>query len=264
MERIITMKTFLPRIPLAAVLFCLMTFSIPSIHTAQADTTAPQRTISVSGEAQVNIVPDQVVLSLGVETWDKNLKTAKAQNDERVAQILGLTKDFGVAPEKVKTDYISIEPRYQDGYQQKDFIGFFVRKNVVITLSDISKFEDLLSSALDNGANYVLGIDFRTTELRKYRDQARDAAIKAAREKAEALSGALGLKIGKAVSISEDNYGWWYYGGGWGSQYGGGMTQNSIQNAPSNSAASSAAGEAISPGQIGVTARVSIVFELAE
>jgi uncharacterized protein YggE len=39
--------------------------------------------------------------------------------------------------------------------------------------------------------------------LRKYRDQARDLAVKAAREKAQALARALGQDVGKAYSIEE-------------------------------------------------------------
>ncbi len=244
-----------------AALFGLALIALVPLRPTHADTQPTTRTISVSGEAQVNVVPDQVILTLGVETWDKSLKTAKSQNDERVSQILNLAKTFNIPTEKVKTDHITIQPRYNDSYQQKDFIGFFVRKNVVFTLSDISKFEDLLSASLDSGANYVLGVDFRTTELRKYRDQARDSAIKAAKEKAEAMAGALGLKVGKPVTISEDSFGWGYYGGGWGSS-GGAATQNIIQNA--SVPAGAGAGEAVAPGQIAVTARISVVFELVE
>ena len=221
------------------------------------------RSISVSGEAQVNVVPDQVILTLGIETWDKVLKTAKADNDTRVARILAVAKKYDVPAEKVKTDYITIEPRYQNGYTQSDFIGFFVRKNIVITLNDISKFEDLLSDSLDAGANFVHGIQFRTTELRKYRDHAREAAIKAAKEKAAALAGAIGLKIGKATAISEDSFGWWYYGGWWGSMGGGAQSQNVMQNAPS-SGSPTGDDNTLAPGQIAVTARVSLVFELVE
>jgi hypothetical protein len=83
-----------------------------------------------------------------------------------------------------------------------------VRKTLIITLNDITKFDDVLSGALLAGANYVHGIEFRTTELRKYRDQARAMAIKAAREKADALAAELGLEVTKALSISESGVGW--------------------------------------------------------
>ena len=40
------------------------------------------RTITVSGDAEVRVVPDEVILTLGVETWDKDLDAAKEENDD--------------------------------------------------------------------------------------------------------------------------------------------------------------------------------------
>jgi len=68
---------------------------------------------------------------------------------------------------------MNIAPRYKDYWRKDEFIGYFVRKNISITLKDVSKFEQLLSNVLQAGVNYVHGIDFRTTELRKHRDEAR-------------------------------------------------------------------------------------------
>jgi len=78
--------------------------------------------------------------------------------------------------------------RYRDGSHCPDYPsyaiprlkGYSVQKTIVVTLSDLSKFEDLLSGVLEAGANYVHNVEFRTTELRKHRDQARALAIQAA------------------------------------------------------------------------------------
>jgi uncharacterized protein YggE len=217
-------------------------------------------TITVTGEAEVNVIPDEVILSLGVETSDKDLNTAKKFNDERIKKILAQAKTFAIDSKYVQTDYLDIEPRYDSNYQKQTFLGYYIRKNIVITLKDISKFDDLLSGVLTAGANYVHGIQFKTTELRKYKDQARKLAIKAAQEKAIALSGELGQKIGKPVSISEDYADWFSsYRGWWGSAGGGVMTQNVIQNAAGESMSVE---DTVAPGQIGIKARVTVSFEL--
>jgi uncharacterized protein len=254
------MTRHLTKIAALAFLFglTLIPHGLPRPAGAQNEPT--MRTISVSGEAQINVVPDQIILTLGVETSDKDLKVAKTKNDEQVSQILNLAKTFNVPPEKVKTDYISIQPRYNDSYQQREFLGFFVRKNIVFTLSDLSKFEELLSACLNSGANYVNGVDFRTTELRKHRDQARDLAVRAAKEKAEAMAGALGMKIGKPITISEASFGGGYFGG-WGNPNAN-ISQNAIQTG--GSGAEIGEGDTVAPGQIAVSARISIVFELVE
>lgn len=221
------------------------------------------RLISATGDAEVRVVPDEVILTLGVETWDKDLDLAKSQNDEIVARALALTTAYGIEPQHVQTDYVSIEPRYRNGYyDESDFIGFFVRKTIVITLKDISKFEDLLASALGAGVNHVQGIQFRTTDLRKYRDEARAMAIKAAQEKAVALAAELGQKVGDPHMIREERSGWWSgYGAWWGSRWGGAMAQNVIQEVGGNALTGESS---VAPGQISVTAKVTASFELTK
>lgn len=259
------MKTLIMRI--TVIMSSLIVIALP-FSTVSAQSPVQSRTISVSGEAQVNVVPDEVVITLGVETNDKVLKVAKQQNDDRITKIIAQAGEFDVKPEKVKTDYFSVEPRYKSDYENHEFLGYWVRKNVVVTLSDISKFEGLMGAFLDSGANYVLGVDFRTTELRKYRDQARALAIRAAKEKAEALAGELGQKIGKPLTISEEPIGYWSYYSYWGHSWGGNnnanISQNVIQNAPSDSGAAPGDDSTIAPGQISVTARVNVTFELAD
>ena len=219
--------------------------------------------ITVTGDAEVRVVPDEVILTLGVETWDKNLQVAQGQNDAIVSKVLALAADHGVEPQHVQTDYVSIEPRYRNGYyEQRDFIGYFVHKTVVITLRDLSGFEDLLADALESGVNYVHGIQFRTTELRKHRDEARTLAIQAAREKAEALAGALDQRASQPRTILEEQSGWWSaYNAWWGSRWGTAMAQNVIQE--SGETAWSTDGS-VAPGQISVRARVTVTFEFTE
>ncbi len=240
-----------------AILLAAGVFALASAQPLRAEErTVTPRTVTVTGEAEMKIAPDEVMLILGVETWDSDIRTAKSQNDERVKKVIALTKDFAIEPKHVQTDQIYVEPRYRDGYARTDLIGFFVRRSVVITLKDITKFDDVFTAALGAGVNQVQGIQFRTNELRKYRDEARALAIRAAREKADALAGELGQKIGEPQTIQEDYSGWWSW---YSTRWGGSMTQNVVQNvgggAPSE-------GGTFAPGQISVTARVTVKFEL--
>ncbi|MBN1582288.1 MAG: SIMPL domain-containing protein [Anaerolineae bacterium] len=238
----------------------VLVFAFASWTRAEPVARQNDRSIAVTGEAEVRVVPDEVILTVGVETHDRDLELAKRQNDVRVEQVIATAQAYGIEMKHIQTDHVSIEPRYHDSYEKQDFVGFFVRKNVVVTLRDISKFEDLLAGLLDNGVNYVHGIQFRTTDLREHRDRARDLAIKAAKEKAVALAGALDQKVGEPLAIQEESSGWYSgYGAWWGLSWGGGMTQNVIQNAGDNGFAGEGS---IAPGQISINARVSVSFEL--
>ncbi|MBI3553736.1 MAG: SIMPL domain-containing protein [Elusimicrobia bacterium] len=223
------------------------------------------RTISVSGEAEVKVAPNEVVITLGVETLGPELTAVKRDNDGRVKAVIAAIRRRQVESKDIQTDQISISPEYdRPAHQQPKLLDYVVRKNIVVTLKDVAKFEDVLADAVAAGANYVHGAQFRTTELRKNRDQARALAVKAAQEKAQAMAEALGQKLGKPQTVQVSEYGsrswspygypWW--GGGYG--YGQGASQNVVQNSGGGPEAEGS----MAVGQISVSATVSGTFEL--
>ncbi len=221
------------------------------------------RTVSVSGEAEVKVVPDQVTLNLGVETWDRNLTLAKKQNDDRVRAVLAASKGLGVDAKNTQTDFISVETTYDGSRGRNILTGYFVRKSIVITLKETARFEALLSATLEAGANHLHGVDFRTSELRKYRDQARALAIKAAKEKATALAKELGQSIGKPQSIQE-NGSWWYssHSSGWVPRYGGMMQVQNASVGGGGRGDPSSEDSTVALGQISVRAGTQVTFIL--
>lgn len=245
-----------PQCQSTLIAVALLTLASP----AQAQFGAGTNVISVNGEAEIRVVPDEVLLSLGVETFDKVLKAAKSLNDERIKKTIAVARGYAIPAEYIQTDYIGIEPRYHQSDITHELLGYVVRKTILIRLKDISKFEDLLSAVLEAGVTHVHGIDFRTTELRKHRDQARLLALKAAHEKAELLARESGRKVGKALSIGEASYGYLSsYGSWWGSRYGSQMTQNVVQSLGGSSVASDTT---LAPGQIAIRVSVSVSFVL--
>jgi uncharacterized protein YggE len=146
----------------ASVLLCLSLLTACVQQTPSALVAPSSRLVTVTGDAEVRVVPDEVIITFGIETVDRELAVAKTKNDERLKALLAFAASQGIEPKYIQTDQISIEPRYRDSYEQRDFIGYFVRKSVVITLKDISKFETLLSGALEGGVNYVQGASTAT------------------------------------------------------------------------------------------------------
>ena len=215
--------------------------------------------ISVSGSAEVKVAPDEIYLRVGVETRDENLGDARHQNDERVSKALGFLKSNEVKDKDVQTDFISIEPTYDSNISRTKPVTYIVRKSIEIKLTKLDAFGGLLTGLLTNGVNNVHGIEFRTSQLRKHRDAARAMAIRAAKEKADALASELGVKRGKVYSISANDWGGWWGSSGsyWGGRSGGGMFQNAVQNAGGPSEVSDGT---LSIGQLSVSASVNVSF----
>ena len=230
----------------------LIIFLSPARLAAAADDKTEPRLITVTGEAEVLVVPDEVVFDLTVQTLNKELRLAKAQSDERLKKLIDLTRRYNVDPKDVQTDYIKLEPRYRGNDESRLFIGYSVRKDLVFTLRDVTRAEELLSEILESGITRVNGVRFQTSQMRKYRDQARGLAIRAAQEKATALTAEIGQKIGRAYSIEEETT-------PGRSLYSQNVSSNVMEMIPGGAAGSEGT---LSLGQIKVTARVTVRFEL--
>jgi len=213
--------------------------------------------IDVNGEAVVKVVPDRVRLSLGIETRNKDLDVATAQNDSIVRRVLGTAQQFQVASGDIQTDYVHVDLAY-DSHDGTVIDYYSVTKGVDVYLREPTKFETLLKAVLHAGANHVYDIEFSTSELRKHRDQARALAVKAAIEKANDMAAAAGLHVNsKPVSISAYSYsGGSFSYGCCGYRRNAYQSQNVIQEM--GVAANIPSDETVALGKIPVSASVSL------
>jgi uncharacterized protein YggE len=232
-------------------IFCLLLVMSICTATVLADDPPGVRLITVTGEAEVKVAPDEVVFDITVQSLNKDLKTAKNQTDDRLKKVMDLTRKYKVQAKDVQTDYIKLEPRYRGNDESRLFLGYSVRKDLVFTLRDVTQAEEVLSELLESGISRINSVTFQTSEMRRYRDQARAMAIKAAQEKAVALTAQIGQKIGKAYSIEEE------------APSRGLAMQNYSSNAMVGIGGDSSESEGtLALGQIKVSARVTVQFEL--
>ncbi|MCR4318316.1 MAG: SIMPL domain-containing protein [Planctomycetes bacterium] len=171
---------------------------------------AGSRTFSMYADAQVNITPDEVLIDLGIANDSLDIDIATSKNDEVLEKLLGLLDELQIPRSSATTNYLMVEPRSTweviNRRNTPVFLGYFVRRNVTIVLRDVTKFDSLLKGAIKLGINNVHNIEFRTTQLRKLRDEARTMALVAVRDKAKLFTEALGCTLGDVVSIREDSY----------------------------------------------------------
>jgi hypothetical protein len=238
----------------------------------------PVRTIRVSAMREIEVVPDEVVLSLSVITEDKKSPLpAKSENDKRTRAILKTVKSHSIEDKYIKIDCLEIQPVYMRGELQH----YSVTRGIDVTLQNFDLLEPILSDALGVGANRVSGILFRTTKHREHQFEARRLVVAYAREKAGHLAELNGLALGKAITIEEEVEGDVHtrgsgFGGGMGGMTGDPFASASRprvilvglgkDRAGTEGAAQTTrdARQTVAPGTITVSATVTITFELKE
>lgn len=219
------------------------------------------RSIQVSGTAVVNVTPDRVLIQLGVQSNGITPQQVEANNSATINRVIQALKAIGIKEKDIVTDWYVINPLYDD-YDSLYIKGYRINNIVAVTLRDLSKVNKVIIAALNAGANQVVNVEFYLSDLRKYRDQAREMAMLAAQEKASDLAYAAGAETGCLMNINENS--WSYYNGGWYSQNRDLWTQNAMQNIAPSGGEAGALTEAgpVNLGQISVRAEVSASFSL--
>jgi len=166
---------------------------------------SPMRTVTVTARGQVGVAPNLVELRLGVSTQATQLADAKRDNDKKTAAVLAAAGKHAVPKDDIEIN-VHITPLYQDRRSEDvpKLQGYRIYRSIEIRLRDFSKVEPLLSDALAAGVNEVDGLEYQSTKHRENQAEARRLAVEVAREKATRLAELNGLKLGKAIQISED------------------------------------------------------------
>ena len=220
-----------------------------------ADEQRPPRTISTSGEAIIYVQPDEVIFNFGVETRDASLDEAESANDVIASKLVAAVRELGVEEKHIQTDQLQVDLVYRN-HNHWEIEGYEVTRSYCVRLKDTKKFPPLVKTVLKSGANRIDGFEFRTTELRKHRDKARELAMIAAKEKAEALASTLKCSVGEPRTIQESggHFGYMGYMNRRGS-----ISQNTMQSMPVEGGASNTQ---LPLGQIAVQGNVSVSFDL--
>lgn len=162
-----------------------------------------RRTITVTGEAEMMMSPDRATVTIGVETWGKNIISIKADNGKRVKAILDAVKGLGIPAKDIMTRDLSIQPEYSWKDDRREFIRYRMRNVVVITVNDLAKIEDVVNAGVNESSNVLEGVAFSTKDAARLQDSLQIQAARNARTKAVALAEAVGAKVGDAITITE-------------------------------------------------------------
>jgi uncharacterized protein YggE len=247
----------------------LLAISLYLTLAVSAQDTDKMPMITVTGTAEVMVVPDEVIFSLDVRKMDMDMQAAKRQSDETIAKVLELARRFSIAPQNVKTDRISVDSVFEIVRDDKTrsittspdddddnsvvgkrtFKGYRISTTVIVKLTDLTRFEEFFAESLKTGITEVDDVTFQTSKLRENKDKARDLAMKATREKASAMAGSVGQGIGKAVKITE---------GGSGRGY----SNSNISNNYVLASGTTSNVATFAPGSIKIEAEVTVSFLL--
>ena len=170
-------------------------------------TIQPETTITLTGKGTVDHAPDIAMISVGVQVEAKTAAEAMQQQAEKMNGVFAAVKAAGIADRDMQTGQLSLNPVYEypnnarprlTGYQASNQINIKVRK-----LDTLGK---TLDAVVKGGGNTINGVSFSIDQPDKFQNDARIEAIRDAAAKAELYAQAVGYKVKRIVTISEQDY----------------------------------------------------------
>jgi uncharacterized protein YggE len=217
--------------------------------------------ISVSGEGKASAVPDIATISFTIsEDADTSAKAQDAAA-KKMNVASALLKDLKIPDKDIKASSYNVSPRYSypqpcDGIrpcvynQEAKIIGYTASETVEVKVRVIDDAGKVLSALGDAGVSNLYGPNFAVENPDKVKAEARKEAVEKARAQAKELASALGVRIVRIVSYSEN-------GGGYYPQY------NMAKDAVSAGMATPPRPEiALPTGENEVIVNVSVTYEI--
>ncbi|OGY16191.1 MAG: hypothetical protein A2784_03910 [Candidatus Chisholmbacteria bacterium RIFCSPHIGHO2_01_FULL_48_12] len=160
----------------------------------------------VSGEGSATAIPDQAETTLGITASQSTVVAAQTQANEVINSIIKNLKDNGVEDKNITTQNYSINPNYDYQSGTNKITGYTVSANLLVKFTDFDQLNQAIDSAVSLGANQIGNVSFTLSPdaRAKAEDQAREQAVTEAKRKAENLSRAADIRLGKIVNIFEN------------------------------------------------------------
>ncbi len=172
--------------------------------TGQAATGGSGARITVTGTGNVTGTPDQLMLSMGVQTSGASVATALARANHAVRAVTAALTRTGVRASDIQTSGLSIQPNYGSSPVPD---GYGVSESIQVTLRDLGIAGSQISDAVRAGGNATVvdGVSLNLSDNGSLLAAARARAVADARSKAAQYARALGQPLGPLVTMSEQS-----------------------------------------------------------
>lgn len=190
--------------------FTLLTILAMAFITAGCSLSQPASTneqshaLNVTGTGTVYMQPDVARINIGVQTQSPDAGEALAENTTNANAVRQALIAKGVADADIQTSNFSIyqSVNYYAAPGSENETIFIVENTVFVVVRDLDSLGEVLAAVVDQGANTIYGVTFDIENPEAAIEQARSLAIADAKNQAEAIAEASGVKLGEISSLN--------------------------------------------------------------
>lgn len=205
---------------------------------------AAKTNLTVTGQANWNVTPNQASVTLGDQESAKTASQALQHSNQVTQAIIQAIEKDGVKASAIATSGLNLSPMYgqSSGMVSPPITGYQAMNMVTVTLHQMSQVGGVIDRAAAAGANQIQGINFGVGNTSSAYQLVYKAALADARNQAQAILSPLHERILGIRSIQAQ-------------QSGSGVTVTEARMAPAYSVP-------VMPGSTPVEAQVTVVYRV--
>ena len=161
--------------------------------------------ICTAGQAAIEVTPDVATISFTVVHSDGDSEAGIKTLQEKSRAIVALLDEFRIPPEDARaSDIYKEEIREELGdFRLGKVTGYEFSRRFTLTLRDLSTWQKLTRRLLETDCVSGVGTHFDATSRKEKEQELMVSAIANARERAERMARAAGIRLGAVYALSE-------------------------------------------------------------
>ncbi len=237
---------------LVPALAAIATLSAAPLASAQEAGHAPHMmmqgtALTISAESRISEKPDIATITAGVVNEAPTAAEALAENARRMTAVIAAVRRSGVAERDIQTAQLSINPQtvYAENVPPR-VTGYQATNTVTVKVRNLANVGKTVDALVAQGGNQLNGIAFGIDQPDPALDRARAEAFKKARARADIYAQAAGMTVKRIIAITE----------------GGSVEPPRPMPVMMMARAQAMDSTPVSPGEVNLTANVTVMFEL--
>jgi uncharacterized protein YggE len=163
--------------------------------------------IVATGYATLNIIPDSIILDIGLENKKSSVAESISETKELRLKVINICEKYNIKVDDIICSIIETRiTELKERGNNLEPLTYSSFQSIQIKINDLNVWEKIIEELLQNIGVGIKNIQFVNTDIDNYESAVQVLAIKNATENAEQIAKEMDIKLGSVKYVNFDLY----------------------------------------------------------